>query len=107
MGSNVTLTCTVRLPSTVTVAAAKAQLTVNIQLADPAGNTLNEVSRMLLDESTSRCISGATITSFEHHHSGMYTCEATISSNSPYLSESSNLFEELLLQSGKVHTADV
>ena len=98
VGSNVTLTCTVELPST--VAFARVQLTVSIQLADPDGNTLSGVSTMQV--STSTYISRATITSFERHHSGMYSCEATISSNSPYLSESSILSEEILLHSGKL-----
>ena len=104
VGSNVTLTCTVELPST--VATATAQLIVDIQLADPAGNTLSGGSSMQVFVST--YISRATITSFERHHSGIYTCEATISSNSPYLSESSHISEEILLHSGKLHNmADI
>ena len=98
VGSNVTLTCRVVLPSA--VVTALAQLKVNIQLADPAGNTLSGGS--LTQISASTYISRATITSFERHHSGIYTCEATITSNSPYLLESSNLSEEILLHSGKL-----
>ena len=96
VGSNVTLTCTVELPSI--VAMARVQLTVNIQLADPNGNILSGVSFMQVSAST--YTSRATIISFDRHHSGIYACEATISSNSSYLSESSNLFEQTVLHSG-------
>ena len=98
IGSNVTLTCIVELPRA--VVAARGQLMVNIELEDPAGNTLTGAS--LVQQSPSTHVSRAEIRSFERRHSGVYTCAATLTSRSPYLTESSTLTDDITLSSGKI-----
>ena len=97
-GSSVTLTCIVGLHYSVIV--ANAPLNVNIQLINPAGVVLNTTMLSILFDST--YTSRATISSFQRNQSGVYTCEATLTSSSLYLSESSTLTEEINLRSGTV-----
>ena len=75
-----------------------APLNVNIQLIDPAGTILN-ATMLSITGSTYTC--RATVQSFQRDQSGVYTCEATLTSSSLYLSESSTLTEEINLRSGK------
>ena len=78
--SNVTLTCSVELSPAVDV-----PVTVNVQLSDPAGSPLT---------TTIPSISGFTYTStamvsaFGRDQSGVYTCTATVSSTSSFLTDS-------------------
>ena len=96
IASNVTLTCTVGLQSV--VANSGIQLTVDILLSGPNGNSLS--STTVLQMSSSSYIGTAVISSFDGHLSGVYTCEATLSSTSPFLEESSTSIEEITVYSG-------
>ena len=97
IGSNVTVTCTVGLQhSTV---GATVPLMVTIHLSNPAGMVLNTTMDSV---SGSTYTSRATISSFERAQSGVYSCEAILTSPSSYLSESSTVTEEINLSSGKL-----
>ena len=99
VGSSITLTCIVGLQySTVHTTVA---LMVTIHLTNPAGVVLNTTVHSV---SGPTYISTATVDSFERTQSGVYTCEATLSSPSSYLSESSTLTEEIHLSSGNAVT---
>ena len=101
VGSNVTLTCIVGLHYS--AIAANVQLNVNIHLMNPTGMILNTA---MLSVFGSTYISSATINSFQRNHTGVYTCAATLTSPSSYLSESSTLTEEITLRSGKIIIID-
>ena len=96
VGSNVTLTCLVGLQhSTI---GTTIPLTLTVHLSDPAGNVLSTTMNSV---SGSTYTSKATIGSFERAQSGVYMCEATLTSPSMYLSDSSIVTEEIHLNSGK------
>ena len=98
VGSNVTLTCIVGLQhSTV---HTSVPLMVTIHLSNPTGRVLSTTTDSVSGSGTHT--SKATISSFERAQSGVYSCEATLTSPSLYLSESSTLTEEINLSSGKV-----
>ena len=86
VGSNVTVTCTVGLQySTV---GDTVPLILTIHLSNPAGIVL---STTMDSVSGSTYTSRATISSFKRAQSGVYTCEAILTSPSSYLSESSTV----------------
>ena len=77
-GANVTLTCTVELSPAVDV-----PVTVNTEWTGPEGfRTTNTAQRM---GSTTTYTSTAMVSSFERDQSGNYTCTATISSTSSFI----------------------
>jgi uncharacterized membrane protein YoaK (UPF0700 family) len=96
VGSNVILTCIVEIPhSTV---HTTVPLTVTIHLTTPAGVVLNTTMHSV---SGPTYTSTAIIESFQRAQSGIYACEATLTSPFAYLSESSTLTEEINLSSGE------
>ena len=97
IGSNVSLTCMVGLqPSTVSTTVS---LNLTILVKDPAGNTLSTTAYSVNGSTyTSRVIIG----SFGRSQSGVYMCDATLTSPSLHLSESSTVTEEIRLNSGKL-----
>lgn len=97
VGSRVKLMCTVGLHYSAIVTTVP--LNVSIHLTSPLGMVLNTT---MLSVSGSTYQSYATINSFERNQTGLYTCEATLTSPSPYLSESSTLTEEITLTSGNL-----
>ena len=81
VGSTVTLTCSVELSPAVDVL-----VTVNTVWTGPDGfMTTNTAQRM---ESTTTYTSTAMVSSFGRDQSGDYTCTATVSSTSPFLTNS-------------------
>ena len=101
IGSNVSLTCMVGLqPST---ASATVPLNLTILVKDPAGNALS-TSAYLVNGST--YTSRVTIGSFGRSQSGVYMCDATLTSPSSHLSESSTVTEEVRLNSGNLYVAN-
>ena len=78
VGSDVTLTCTMELSPVVDV-----PVTVNTVWTGPATNTAQTVMG-----STTTYTSTAMISSFERDQSGVYTCTATVSSTSSFLTDS-------------------
>jgi hypothetical protein len=97
IGSNITLTCMVGLPPSTTSTTAPLNLTVLIK--DPAGNAL---STAVYSVNGLTYTSRATIGSFRGSQSGVYMCDATLTSPSLHLSESSTVSEEVRLNSGKL-----
>ena len=93
VGSDVSLTCSVDLSSAVDV-----PVTVNIEMRDPQENVLT-ISTPTLSQSV--YVSEALITSFGRNQSGIYTCEATVSSPSPFLIESGTLSRDLRVTTSK------
>ena len=77
----VTLTCTVELTQAVDIL-----LTVNTQLTGPAGVTLFPTTPVM--ESLTRYTSTAMVNSFGRDQSGNYTCTASVSSGSSFLTDS-------------------
>ena len=73
-GSNVTVICTIELNQNVDV-----ELTVNTVLTAPGGGTLSPTNPLMVN--TSRYTSTAMVSSFGRDQSGVYTCEATLSSD--------------------------
>ena len=73
-------------------------LMVTIHLTNPVGVVLNTTVHSV---SGPTYISRTTVESFQRAQSGIYTCEATLTSPSLYLSESSTLTEEIDLSSGE------
>lgn len=82
--SNVTLTCTVELSPLVDVA-----VTVNTMWSGPAGFMIVQEAIAII--STSIYSSTVSINSFGSVHSGIYNCQARISSTIPFLTESDPL----------------
>lgn len=80
IGSTVTLTCTVELSPLVDVA-----VTVNTVWNGPAGFMTAQAAVAV---STSIYNSTASIGSFGRAHSGVYYCQARVSSTIPFLTES-------------------
>ena len=83
-------------PST---ASTTIPLNLTILVKDPAGNAL---STALNSVNGSTYTSRATIGSFGRSQSGVYMCDATLTSPSLHLSESSTVTEEVRLNSGKL-----
>ena len=75
IGSNVTVICRVELIAPI----YDALLTIEIRLFDPVGNLL---SGSTSSESSTLYTSRALISMFQRHHSGLYSCTATIRSPS-------------------------
>ena len=81
VGSDVTLTCTVELSPAVDV-----PVTVNIVWTGPDGVTLSSTTPVM--ESLTRYTSTAMVSSFGRDQSGVYTCIATLSSASSFITDS-------------------
>ena len=97
IGSSVTITCTVGLPSM--VVDTTVPLVVNIYLANSEGIQLHTTAQSI-SGSTYSYNSEAVIRSFGRPQSGIYTCEATVSSPSRHLTESSTATDETSISSG-------
>ena len=95
VGSNVTLTCMVGLQQSAIGTGVPLMLIVLIM--DPTGYALSNTVNLV---NGSTYTSRVTISTFGRAQSGVYTCEATLTSLSPYLSESSTATEEIHLRSG-------
>ena len=85
VGSTVTLTCTVVLAEYVD------SLTVNTEWTGPNGFSENGMAQRM--GSTSTYISTAMVSSFGRDQSGNYTCTATVSSTSSFLTTSDSISE--------------
>ena len=98
VGSNVTLTCMVGLQHS-TTSTISVPLMLTVLITDPAGNDLSTTVNSVYGLTyTSR----VTVSTFGRAQSGVYTCDATLTSPSSYLSESSTVTEEIQLSSGKI-----
>ena len=93
VGSTVTLTCTVVLAEYVD------GLTVNTELTGPNGFSENGMAQRM--GSTSTYTSTAMVRSFGRDQSGNYTCTATVSSTSSFLTTSDPLSETARVTVGK------
>ena len=82
IGSNVNLTCTVKLSSAVDV-----PVTVNTVWTGPAGFSTN-VTAQPVTGSTTTYTSTAIVRSFEREQSGNYTCRATLTFESSFVEAS-------------------
>ena len=93
VGSNVTVTCTVELIAPI----YDASLTLEIRLVDPAGNLLSDTTSSKSD--TVYVSSRTSISMFQRHQSGLYSCTASISSPSAVktLSGASNISTGILV----------
>ena len=76
VGSNVTLTCTVKLSPSVDI-----PVTVNTMWTGPAGFSTTNTAQAMAG-STTTYTSTAMVSSFGRDQSGNYTCTATVSSTS-------------------------
>ena len=92
--SDVSLVCSVDLSPAVDV-----PVTVNIEIRDPLESTLT-ISAPTFSEGVYS--STALIHTFDRNQSGLYTCEATVSSRSPFLLESGTLSRDLGVTTGKI-----
>ena len=86
VGSNVTLTCTVELSPAVHV---DVPVIVNTVWTGPDGVTLSPTTPSM--ENLTRYTSTAMVNSFGRDQSGNYTCTATVSSTSLFLTDSGSL----------------
>ena len=93
VGSRVAIICSVELSETVDV-----PVTVSVQITDPSENSL-VITDSSLSEST--YTSQAMVTSFSRNQSGLYTCEATLISASPFLAESGTLSKDVYVTTSK------
>ena len=82
VGSDVTLTCIVELSPAVNI-----PVTGNVQLTDPTGSLLSTTTLLV---SGSTFPSTAMISSFGSDQSGVYTCTASVSSTSQFVTQSSS-----------------
>ena len=92
-GTDVAIMCSCELSAEVDV-----QVIVKIQLTDPNGNLLSATTPSL---SESTYTSTATVHSFGRNQSGVYTCEAKLISDSPFLTDSGTLSKELRISTSK------
>ena len=83
VGSNVTLTCSVELSPAVNV-----PVTVNTVWSGPDGFMTTNTAQHVMG-STTTYTSTTIVTSFGRNQSGIYTCNAIVTSNSQYLTDSS------------------
>ena len=81
VGSAVTLTCTVTLSLTVN------DVTVNTVWTGPAGFMTTNIAQLVMG-STTTYTGTAMVSSFGRGQSGGYTCTATVSSSSSFLTDS-------------------
>ena len=95
VGSEVTLTCTVDLNSTVDV-----PVTVNTTWTGPAGVTLSPTTPVM--ENLTRYTSTAMVDSFGRDQSGVYTCTATVSLTSTFVTDSGSESGSARITVGKV-----
>ena len=79
IGSNVTLTCTVKLSPAVDI-----PVTVNTVWTGPAGFSTN-ITAQPVTGSTTTYTSTAIVRSFEREQSGNYTCRATLTFESSFV----------------------
>ena len=85
IGANVTLTCTVELSPAVDV-----PVTVNTVWTGPTRLMSNNTAQPVMGSATmATYTSTAIVRSFERDQSGNYTCTATVSSVSPFITTSS------------------
>ena len=98
VGSDVTVSCSVGLQRSAT--EPEIPLTLNMQITDPDGNQLVTVA-LPVDESTLAYTTEVTVYSFERDQSGVYTCEAFISSTFSFLTDSNMIPEEIVITSGE------
>ena len=85
IGSNVTLTCTVELSPAVDV-----PVTVNTVWTGPAGFMRNNTAQLVVGSTAMATYTGtAMVWLFGRNQSGNYTCTATVSSVSPFITTSS------------------
>ena len=92
--SNVTLTCTVELSPAVDI-----PVTVNTVWTGPAGFGTTNTAQPIMGSITTY-ISTAMVRLVNRKKSGDYTCTATVTSESPYITNSS-LFGETRITAGK------
>ena len=95
IGSAITLTCTVELSLAVDVL-----VTVNVQLSDPAGSLLTTTPPSV---SGSTYSFSTTIQMISFTPSGVYTCIASVSSTSPFLTASQTQTRRITIVVGKKH----
>ena len=81
IGSDVTLTCSVELQSEIDV-----PVTVNIEWMGPAG-AFSSIE-LVMEKHSTVYTSTATVSSFQRHQSGNYTCTANVNSTFLVLSDS-------------------
>ena len=91
--SAVTLNCTVELSPLVDV-----PVTVNVHLSDPTGSPLTTTTPSV---SGSNHTTTAMISSFGRNQSGNYSCTATLTSDSLFLTNSGSLSAESYITVGK------
>ena len=84
VGSAVTLTCTV------TLSLAVNDVTVNTVWTGPDGFMITNTAQPVMG-STTTYTSSAMVSSFGRDQSGVYTCTATVSSTSSFLTNSSQM----------------
>ena len=75
-----------------------APVTVNVQLTDPSGSPLTTTTPSMFG---STYTSTAMVSSFGREQSGIYTCEAMLTSSLPFLTESGTLSDEEKITTGK------
>ena len=85
-GSLLTLTCSIELIEAVNIA-----VTVNTVWSGPPGTQFTTTTSVATRMTATSYTSTATISSVETSDSGEYTCTATVSSTSPFLTDSENL----------------
>ena len=81
-GSSLTLTCSIELSEAVDIA-----VTVNTVWSGPPGTQLTTTTSVATMMTATTYTSTATISSVETSDSGEYTCTATVSSTSPFLTD--------------------
>ena len=91
-GSSLTLTCSIELSEAVNIA-----VTVNTVWNGPPGTQFTTTTSVATRMTATTYTSTATISSVETSDSGEYTCTATVSSTSPFLTDS-----ELMLSSTNI-----
>ena len=82
-GSSLTLTCSIELSEAVDIA-----VTVNTVWSGPPGTQFTTSTSVATMVTATTYTSTATISSVETSDSGEYNCTATVSSTSPFLTES-------------------
>lgn len=93
IGSTAAVICSVELSPSVDV-----PVNVSVQISDPSGSLL-VISDSSVSESTHT--SKAMVSSFDRNQSGLYTCEATLISVSPFLTESGTLSKDIYITTSK------
>ena len=91
-GSSLTLTCSIELSEAVNIT-----VTVNTVWSGPSGTQFTTTTSVATRMTATTYTSTVTISSVETSDSGEYTCTATVSSTSPFLTDS-----ELMLSSTNI-----